>query len=224
MNIILGFIICFILLVFSTFKGIFVGYALGISLLIFMGLSYMGGFSVKQVLNMAYKGGKKSFAVIQIFILIGAITSIWMASGTVPFIVYYGLKFLSPKSFILSAFLVCTLVSFLMGTSLGTVGTVGITLMVMARSGGANISLTAGAILSGAFFGDRCSPMSSSANLVANLTETELSNNIKNMVKTSIIPFTFSVIIYLLFSYMYPLREINSGVSSEILKNYNISF
>lgn len=172
---------------------------------------------------MAYNGGKKSFIVLQIFILIGAVTSTWMASGTVPAIVYYGIKLLDPNTFIISVFLICSAVSFLLGTSFGTVGTVGVAFMVMARGGDANLSLVAGAILSGAYFGDRCSPMSSSANLVANITETNLYTNIKNMFRSSSIPLVIAVFIYLIFSFMFPLNVVQSNISSEIVKTFDIS-
>ncbi|OPJ65372.1 malate-2H(+)/Na(+)-lactate antiporter [Clostridium chromiireducens] len=176
-----------------------------------------------DVLRMAYNGGKKSFIVLQIFILIGAVTSTWMASGTVPAIVYYGIKLLDPNTFIISVFLICSAVSFLLGTSFGTVGTVGVAFMVMARGGDANLSLVAGAILSGAYFGDRCSPMSSSANLVANITETNLYTNIKNMFRSSSIPLVIAVFIYLIFSFMFPLNVVQSNISSEIVKTFDIS-
>jgi len=220
---IFSFIFCFLLLILSALNGIFVGYPLVIVLIIFSFLAVSKGNSIKSVLKMAYKGGKKSFIILEIFVLIGAITSAWMASGTVPAIVYYGTKFLNPNIFILSVFLISSLVSYLIGTSFGTVSTVGIALMVMARGGGVNASITAGAILSGAYFGDRCSPMSSSANLVAHITETELYENIKNMFKTGALPFVLSAILYLILSIKFPLNSKVDFISQEIIKVFNIN-
>jgi len=223
MEIAMAFIVCFLLLIYSSVKGIFVGYSLSIGLLIFIILACKRNFKLIDVLRMAYNGGKKSFIVLQIFILIGAVTSTWMASGTVPAIVYYGIRLLNPNTFIISVFLICSVVSFLLGTSFGTVGTVGVAFMVMARSGDVNQSLVAGAILSGAYFGDRCSPMSSSANLVANITETNLYTNIKNMFKSSLLPLLITVFIYLIFSIMFPLNILQNNISSEIIKIFDIS-
>lgn len=223
MDIIIVFIICFVLLLTSDFKGIFIGYPLIISLVLFIILGIKRGFSFKSLLKMSYEGGKKSLIVLKIFILIGAITASWMASGTVPAIVYYGMKFLNPHIFILCTFLISSFVSFLIGTSFGTIGTVGIALMVMARGGGVSIPITAGAILSGAYFGDRCSPMSSSANLVASLTETDIFINIKNMFKTSIIPFILACVIYTIFSINFPLAIGNNLLLREITKVYDIN-
>lgn len=223
MDIAISFIFCFLLLIYSSVKGIFVGYTLMIGLLIFIVLACKRGFKLLDVMKMAYTGGKKSFIVLQIFVLIGAVTSTWMASGTVPAIVYYGMKFLNADTFIVSIFLICSMVSFLLGTSFGTVGTVGVAFMVMARGGNVNPSLAAGAIFAGAYFGDRCSPMSSSAILVANITETDSYINIKNMLKSAIVPFIISVLIYLFVSFQFPLNVGENSISIEILKTFNIS-
>ena len=172
---------------------------------------------------MSYEGGKKSFVVLQIFVLIGAITAVWMSSGTVPAIVYYGINLMNPNYFIVYAFLISSAVSFLLGTSVGTASTVGLALIVMAKGGGVNLNMASGAIIAGAFFGDRCSPMSSSANLVANLTATELYTNIKNMLKSSLIPFIISVILYIVLSLNQPLNFTNTGIEGQLLLSFKIS-
>jgi Na+:H+ antiporter, NhaC family len=222
MDIIIGFLLCFIMLLAGVFKGVFVGYPLMLSLIIFIIIGIKRGFSTKALFIMVFKGGIKSLVVLKIFILIGGITAAWMASGTVPAIVYYGLKLLRPDLFILSAFLISAFVSFLIGTSFGTIGTVGIALMVMARGGGVSTSLTAGAILSGAYFGDRCSPMSSSANLIATLTKTDIYINIKNMFKTSSVPFITTCLIYFIISTRYPLNSLGNNITSQISSVYNV--
>jgi Na+:H+ antiporter, NhaC family len=221
-DIIVSFFVCFILFAASVLKGIFVGYALTAGLVIFMLLALKRGYTFKNVAGMAYRGGKKSFIVLQIFTLIGAIISVWMASGTVPAVVYYGIKLLNPNLFILSAFIISSIVSFLIGTSFGTIGTAGIALMVMARGGGVNVSITAGAILSGAYFGDRCSPMSSSANLVTSLTGTNLYTNVKNMFKTSLIPLALTIAAYSAVSLRYPLGAESNILTGEIERYFKV--
>lgn len=223
LDLILAFIITFILLVLSVYKGIFLAYPLMVGFSLFFIISVKRGHKSKDILVMALNGGKKSFIVIKVFILIGAIMAIWMASGTVPAIVYYGIKLIKPDVFILCAFLISCFVSFLIGTSVGTSGTVGIALMVIARSGNASTAATAGAIIAGAYFGDRCSPMSSSASLVAYLTETDIYDNIKNMIKSSIIPFVISIIFYDIVSRIYPLHSSNNGTGSDIAKAFNVN-
>lgn len=222
MEILVAFIISFLLLVYCVLKGIFVAYPLAISFLIFVFIAVKRGNKINKVISLAFEGGRKSLSILKVFILIGGITAIWMSSGTVAAIVFYGIEFLKPEIFIVCAFLICSFVSFLIGTSFGTVGTVGIALMVIARGGGVSVSAAAGAIIAGAYFGDRCSPMSSSANLVASITKTNLYDNIKNMYKTSIIPFLLTLIIYFVISLRFPLNNSGNYLNNEILKVFNI--
>ena len=222
LDLILAFIITFALLIFSVFKNIFLAYPLIAGLTLFIIVAFKRGNTLKDVLSMALHGGKKSLIVIRVLILIGAITSIWMAAGTVPAIVYYGIKLLRPNLFILSAFLTSCFVSFLIGTAVGTSGTVGIAFIVIARSGGVNLAATAGAIIAGSYFGDRCSPMSSSAILISFLTETNIYKNIKNMFRTCIVPLGISIIFYAILSRIFPLHNSSSEIANEIVRTFNI--
>lgn len=214
----------FTLLMFSVYKGIKIFYPLFIGLVLFSAIAYKRGFTVKDLLGMILKGSKKSFAIINILLLIGAITAVWRASGTVAYVVYYGIKLMDPNYFILYAFLLSCLVSFLLGTSFGTVGTIGTILIVMVKGGDININLVAGAIIAGAYFGDRCSPMSSSANLVATLTDTELYTNIRNMFRTSVIPFGLCMIIYGVLSFRNPLNLAQSSIGEEIIAAFSLNW
>lgn len=220
---IIVFILFFISLLFSIYHDISIIYSLLLGLICFSLLSLRRGYTLSSLLGMMMTGSKKSLIVIKIFVLIGAITAVWRASGTISFIVYYAITFISAKYFILSAFLLCCLVSFLLGTSFGTVGTIGVVLMVLAKGGNVDINMTAGAIIAGAYFGDRCSPMSSSANLIASLTDTKLYININNMMKTSLLPFLISIIGYTYLSNTNPLSFYDTQMTDEILKSFDIS-
>jgi len=217
------FILFFSSLLFSIYHDISIIYSLLLGLLGFSLLSLRRGYTLTNLFNMMVLGSKKSLIVIKIFVLIGAITAVWRASGTISFIVYYAIALVSAKYFILSAFLLCCLVSFLLGTSFGTVGTIGVVLMVLAKGGNVDINMTAGAIIAGAYFGDRCSPMSSSANLIASLTDTKLYINIHNMMKTSILPFIISIAGYTYLSNVNPLSFYDTQMTDEILKSFDIS-
>lgn len=223
MDVILGMSITFVALIFSIYKGIFVGYPLIFGFIIFSLVSLKRGYKIADIINMSINGGKKSFVVLKIFILIGAITGIWMASGTVPSIIYYGIKYIKPTYFILYSFLICCVVSLLLGSSLATVSTVGVALILIAKSTNVNLNIVAGSIIAGAYFGDRCSPMSSSANLVATLTETNLYTNIVNMFKTSIIPFILSIIIYLILSIQKSINFVQTDLTKQIVQTYKIN-
>lgn len=217
------FIFFFISLIFSIYKDVSIIYPLLLGIIGFTLVSLRQGYTLNHLLNMMLSGIQKSLIVIKIFVLIGLITAVWRACGTIPFIVYYGMAFMSAKYFILSAFLLCCIVSFLLGTSFGTVGTIGVVLMVLAKSGHVDVNITAGAIIAGAYFGDRCSPMSSSANLVAALTNTKIYTNIINMMQTSIMPLLLSIIGYLYLSYHNPLLFYDNQIGNEIITSFNIN-
>ena len=220
MDIFWGFFVLFLLLIISAIKGISPAYALIIGLGIFIYIGKKHGYPIKELLRMCLTGGKKSLIVLRIFILIGGIIATWMAAGTIPTIVFYGIKLIHPKLFIFSAFLVTCVVSLLIGTSLGTASTIGIAIMIMARSGEVYLPLVAGAILSGAYLGDRNSPMSSSANLVAEISNTDLYKNISNMIRTSIIPFYNPYYLWSLI-FLYPISTTSSILSEGIGNIFN---
>ncbi len=212
-----------VVLIFSVFKNISILIPMVFGLLCFSATAMYRGFHWMHVIKMVARGFKKSLIVIRIFVLIGLITAMWRACGTIPFFVYYGTQLIYPQFFILFSFLLSCMVSLSIGTSFGTASTIGVVLIVLAQSGQVNLNITAGAIIAGAYFGDRCAPTSSSANLVATLTNTHLYDNIKNMFKTAAIPFIVSVLIYSFFSLQNPMLAGGSSILSEISGNFNLS-
>ena len=138
----------------------------------------------------SWQGMKTAKNVLLTFMLIGMMTAIWRASGSIAFIVYYASEICIPSLMLLAAFLLCSITSFLTGTSFGTAATMGVICMTMAKSMNISEILAGGAILAGVYFGDRCSPVSTSALLVSELTKTNLYENLKAMARTAIVPFT----------------------------------
>lgn len=224
MEIVIGFILSFLLLLIGVLRGIFIGYPLVLSFLIFSLIYLRNGHKLQELYQISWNGGKRSFVVLKIFVLIGLITATWFICGTIPSIVYYSLKIMNPKYYILFAFLTSSLVSYMLGTSTGTGSTIGVVLIIMAKSGGVNLSLAGGAILSGCYVGDRMSPMSSSANLVSNLTEVEIYPMLRNFRKTTYLPLIIVSFIYLLFSFSNPLNMGGSNVLKDINESFKISF
>ncbi len=209
MDILLALVFSFCVLIFSALKGYFVGYPLLVAIAIFIIILMRRGFRLNALLKMAVRGSQKSFPVLKVLLLIGAVTSAWMAAGTVPAIVYYGIQLINPNWFVLAAFGLTSLVSLLIGTSFGAVSTVGVALMIMANGSGVNSSLIAGAIIAGAYVGDRSSPMSSSAILVASITQTQLYSNIRAMWKTALLPLGVSIAMYGALSLLNPVQVEN---------------
>lgn len=224
MEIVIGFILSFLLLLTGVLKGIFIGYPLMLSFLVFSLIYLRQGYKIRDLIKVSWNGGKRSFVVLRIFVLIGLITASWLISGTIPGIVYYSLKVMNPKYYIVFAFLTSSLVSYMLGTSTGTASTIGIVLIIMAKGGGINLNLAGGAILSGCYVGDRMSPMSSCANLVSNLTGVDIYPMLKNFRKTTYLPLIIVTTIYLLFSFSNPLDMTGSNILNEIKDNFYIKF
>lgn len=163
---------------------------------LFFGYGLYQKHSVREMAAMAFSGIKTVKNILITFILIGIITAVWRACGTIPYIVYHATGVCSPRAMVLITFLLCCLISALTGTAFGTAATMGVICVTMASSMGIPLLYSGGAMLAGSFFGDRCSPMSTSALLVSTLTKTDLYRNIGNMVKTSIVPFAVTCAVY----------------------------
>lgn len=151
------------------------------------------------------------------------ITALWRASGTIAFIVYMGSKLISPSILILLTFLLCSILSFLIGTSLGTAATMGVICVSIGKAMGINPYYLGGAVLSGIYFGDRCSPMSTSALLITELTKTNLYTNIKLMFKTSIIPFVITCLFYLFLGLKSSTSPVSIDATNIFKENYNLN-
>jgi NhaC family Na+:H+ antiporter len=144
---------------------------------------------------------------ILILFLIGSLAGTWMISGVVPTMIYYGLNIINPKLFLVTALLVGSIVSMATGSSWSTVATIGVALLGIGKALGMNEAIVAGAIISGAYFGDKMSPMSDTTNLAPAMAGTDLFTHIRYMVYTT----TPTYIITLLISLVIGLRYDFSG-------------
>ena len=135
-----------------------------------------------------------------ILFLIGAISGSWMMSGVVPTMIYYGMKVITPSLFLFMACLICALVSLITGSSWTTVATVGIALIGIGTAHGYAVGWTAGAIISGAYFGDKISPLSDTTVLASSVGEVPLFKHIRYMLITTVPSFTIALIIFLVVS------------------------
>ncbi|WP_157014462.1 Na+/H+ antiporter NhaC [Mesorhizobium xinjiangense] len=142
-----------------------------------------------------------SLPSVSVLITVGMIIGVWIASGTVPTLIYYGLTILSPQIFLAAAMVLCSVVSLSLGTSWGTVGTVGLALMGIGAGFGIPVYWTAGAVVSGAFFGDKVSPLSDTTNLAPAVTGTDVFSHIKNMMPTTIPSMLIAFGVYLFAGY-----------------------
>ena len=132
-----------------------------------------------------------------ILLLIGAISGTWMISGIVPTMIYYGLQILSPEWFLVTTCLICAIVSLMIGSSWTTIATVGLALLGIGKAMGFSDGWTAGAIISGAYFGDKLSPLSDTTVLASSVSGTPLFTHIRYMMKTTIPTFIITLLIFL---------------------------
>ena len=156
-------------------------------------------------------------------LIIGIITASWRICGTISVFVYYGTQIITPSLFLVITYLLACLLSYALGTSFGVTGTLGVIFIALARSGGVNPVITAGVIISGVYFGDRCSPVSSSANLVAGVTKTDVLTNVKYMLKTCILPFILTLAIYIIISVRNPIGSVDAGIISSLKETFTLS-
>lgn len=212
----LSLIVC-LLLKHSVVYALIVGY------MIFITYGLLKGHNLKLLIKKSFEGVLTVKNILLVFILIGMITALWRASGTIAFIVYMGSKLISPSILILLTFLLCSILSVLIGTSLGTAATMGVICASIGKTMGINPYYVGGAVLSGIYFGDRCSPMSTSALLIAELTKTNLYTNIKLMIKTSVIPFIVTCLFYLFLGFKSTVSNISVDVTEIFKQNYNLN-
>ena len=204
--------------------GTRIAWALLGGLVIFWCYGRLKGFSRKELAGMAWKELKKALIVVVVVFLIGIITGLWRASGTITYAIIKGMELVTPRLFLVIAFLLSAALSYVLGTSFGVASTMGVILMAIARSGGVDVAITAGVVLSGIYFGDRCSPASSAASLVAAVTETKLYDNTRLMLRTGLIPTLLTIAVYTVLSLFHPITAVDEGVLAALRSAFTISW
>ena len=199
-------------------------YALLAGLVIFTLYGKKQGFSWKELGKMICSGVKTSASVLLVFPLIGILTAFWRACGTLPFIICCAVDLIRPEILLLMTFLLNCGVSMLTGTAFGTAATMGTICVSVGISMGMDPVLLGGAMLSGVYFGDRCSPASSSATLVAAATDTKLYDNLHMMHRTGWLPYLVSLAAYAALSVTHPLAMVDSGVLDQLSGTFSLSW
>ncbi|MFT5875606.1 MAG: NhaC family Na+:H+ antiporter [Clostridium sp.] len=143
-----------------------------------------------------FDGISQALQAIVILAIIGVLIGVWLLSGVVPTMIYYGLQILSPKIFLVATLVICSIISLATGTSWGTIGTIGIALMGVANGLGIPAPIAAGAIISGAYFGDKMSPLSDTTNLAPAMAGTDVFTHIKFMMKPTIVAYAIAMITF----------------------------
>jgi NhaC family Na+:H+ antiporter len=155
------------------------------------------GYSWAELQAGIIEGIAKALPAVLILVSVGALISTWIAAGTIPLLVKLGLHTISPRFFLVTACVLCSLVSLFTGTSWGTVGTMGIALMGVAAGLGVPAGAAAGAVVAGAYFGDKLSPFSDTTNLAPVAAQSNLFDHIRHMLWTTVPAWTLGLLVYL---------------------------
>lgn len=201
---ILGIFTCMIIVCIAL--DISIVYALAAGFILFVIYGHSKGFSWLQLFRMAFKGIKTARNVLILFIMIGILTSVWRASGTIAAIISYASFLIKPSIMLLMTFWLNAAISVLIGTAFGTAATMGVICATMATALQIPPMLVGGAVLSGVFFGDRWSPLSTSCMLVAEITQTNIYDNLHRMLRTCLVPFIITTIFYGLSGYFIAIK------------------
>jgi len=220
----ISLILVFLMLITSVVLNISIVWPLVGGLLIFLGLAYSNGFKPKELWVMSLNGIKKTTLIYVLLLFIGPTTSLWMISGTIPFLISSGIALISPNTFLLAVFLGTLAVALLFGSTFATVGTIGVVFMAMARTGNVNVAMTAGAIVTAAYMGERATPVSTTLNLLTILTKTDIYANIKMLFKSTIVPFIINLGFFGVLSYFNPVSGNVVGSVSVIQNSFKLGW
>lgn len=187
-------------------------------------LSYRYEVTWVMIMDKISMNIQKSSAAIFILLLIGSLAAIWTFSGIVPTMIFYGLKILSPGFFLPLTVVVSSLVSLSTGSSWSTTATVGIAMMGIGNSLGINPAITAGAILTGAYFGDKMSPLSDTTNLASAVAGTDLTTHIRYMTITTFPSYGLSILIFSGIALFQTTQTTTNGASQAMMNTLSDTF
>ncbi len=169
-------------------------------------------------------GVANSLQAILILLLIGVLIGVWILTGVVPTLLYYGLKVFHPAVFLPATLIICSVTSLATGSSWGTSGTIGVALMGVGQGLGFPLPLVAGTVLSGAYFGDKMSPLSDTTNLAPAMTGTDLYTHIRHMAYTTGVTYTITLVLNVILGFFYGHDGGSAGRIDLILKTIDGNF
>lgn len=224
MDLLLGFGIFMAGVVVCMVGSLSLAWALLLGFACFFIIGLRRGFTAGALVKMALGGGKTAFVVLRILLLIGVLTGLWRCGGTIAYFVAMGIRLITPHSFMLIAFLLPAVLCLAFGSSFGVSGTAGVILMTIARTGGADLAVAAGAALSGAYVGERLSPASSAAALVAAVSGADQQVFQRRMWKDSVLPLGLCVLAYGLLSWLFPIRAVEPAILRALEEGFRLNW
>ncbi|QSX06761.1 Na+/H+ antiporter NhaC [Sedimentibacter sp. zth1] len=179
-------------------------------------LSIKLGFTYRELENVALDTIRRSLSSVVIMLAVGALIGVFIAAGTVPTIIFYGMKIISAKYYLVTTLLLCAIVSMFTGTSWGTIGTVGVALLGIGEGLGIPLGMIAGAIISGSWFGDKLSPLSDTTNFAAGVMGIDVMVHVKHMLYSTIPALITSAIIFLFLGFRISGAEADFTLMNQI--------
>lgn len=195
---ILALIISAALSIFTWKAGMHIPLMIGVITAAIVAIAY--GWKWGEVENMMVKGVARALPAVFILLIIGIIVGTWIASGVIPTIIYYGLSIIKPSMFVPIVALVTGIVAITLGSSFTAIATIGLAFMVIGEGLGFAPGLVAGAVISGAYFGDKLSPVSDTTNIAPAMAETDLFSHIKHMLWDTLPAFFIAILLYWIVS------------------------
>jgi NhaC family Na+:H+ antiporter len=188
-------------------------------------VGYFNKVSYQKMIDEVAENIKSTAGAILILLMVGALAGTWLVSGIIPSMIYYGLQILSPAIFLPATLVICAVISIATGSSWTTSATVGIALIGIGGALGFPVGMIAGAVISGAYFGDKLSPMSDTTNLAPAMAGTDLFTHIKYMALTTTPTFIISLILFIILGLTVETNGIadSSGLLLDIEKSFNIT-
>lgn len=220
---ILSLIFCggFTFLKFNT-QAIFLVAAIAVGV-----VALLHGYSLKDVEDFFLDGCRGAVLPAMILMVVGAVIGSWIVSGIVPTIIYYGLGFLTPSTFLVAGFAMCCLISFFTGSSYTAISTIGIALLGIGMGLEINPAITAGMIVSGSLFGDKMSPFSDSTNMAAAAAGTDVFDHVYSMLYTTVPAVIISAILYFVLGLKHAGNAMDmtaiDNIRTTIAANFNIT-
>ena len=164
-------------------------------------IGFINKTSYKKMLEEVSENLKSTSGALLILLMVGALSGTWLVSGIIPTMIYYGLQLLNPTFFLVTSVLICAIISIATGSSWTTSATVGIALIGIGETLGISLGMTAGAVLSGAYFGDKMSPLSDTTNLAPAMAGAKLFEHIKYMAITTVPTFIITLFMFLIIGF-----------------------
>jgi len=185
-------------------------------------IGFLNKVSYHKMMEEVAQNIKSTAGAILILLMVGALAGTWLVSGIIPSMIYYGLEMLKPSIFLPATLIICSVISIATGSSWTTSATVGIALMGIGESLGFNLGMVAGAVISGAYFGDKLSPMSDTTNLAPTVAGTDLFTHIRYMVLTTTPTYIITLILFIILGLAVDVK--GSADTITLLKDIEASF